>query len=291
MKKAVAYILITVLLMLAENLFAAPQSTHLETGVGFSVATVSGLLAHADPALAKYYLFGTTQIKGNIGELLANTMLKSFLVETGNWKSFSPRLGPQGLDHVFLKIDKRTGMPKGLIVGETKWKTSQLSNTQDGRQFSSEWLIKRLRALGTRHLEVANTTLMEKLPIIKPDRQLSVCLKNGKMVYFWQESSKHPWKFSGSKTELAEAQHLSAYYGKYLKAAADGKVSYRPRLFRLVPQGNNIVLTIRDATGLTIGTSEKKLQIIDKFIFQDAMIKPRNFKIPVLNEAGKEISN
>lgn len=225
------------------------------------ITVYSSTLSNAPAALARTYITGGTQAKGIIGESIASkNFLQTSLEKTGNWHSISPRIGPQGIDHIFLKIDPETALPKGMIVGESKYNTSRLGKTaNDGLQLSSRWTNRRLHAMGTRYYQISNVTTIQEAPTLGGNHEMKVVLKNGKEVYFWRSNSKDVWKFSGKKSELQEAQRIARAYGQYLSAAGEGKIIYRSRLFQIVPKGNDIVISIKDASKLDIVQKASKL--------------------------------
>lgn len=220
-------------------------------------STASIALARADLALCKS-LITPNAFRGNLGESVAGTsFLKDILSKTGNWHSITPRSGPQGFDHLFIKTNSR-GLPTDLIVGESKFNTSRLGITKDGIQMGPRWTNKRLIALGSRYIRVANNNSFSfaKMPL-NPNRQINVILKNGKECSFWANSSKDSWKFSGTPNELQEARNIASSYGKFLTVAGKNIISYRSRIFHIIPNGNNLEINTYDATKLTLNPQTK----------------------------------
>ena len=214
-----------------------------------AISTTALLLRQADTAMARSVI-NATELKGSIGENAAGRyFLRQTLQQTGNWHSISPRSGPQGLDHVFIKTNSQ-GAPTDLLIGESKYDTSRLGMTKDGLQLGTNWSAKRISALGTRYLTVARSDIgIARLPLA-PKHQLSVILPNGKEVFFWRENSQASWKFTGSRAELPQAQKLAEQYGSFLVKAGNGVLSYRSRLFQIYPQGNDLRIIVRDASNL-----------------------------------------
>ena len=101
--------------------------------------------------------------------------------------------------------------------------------------------------------------------------ELKVTLKNGKEVSFWRSGPLDSWKFSGRASELAEAQKLAKIYGQYLSSAGKGVISYRSRLFLIKPLGNDIIITIKDASNLDALGSMSKLPQTGEFVLKNAM--------------------
>ncbi|MGN0866382.1 MAG: hypothetical protein ACI4SG_01720 [Oligosphaeraceae bacterium] len=230
----------------------SPLSSHdISSASGAAATAYTSMFSKADVALARSLVSGTTAVKGSLGEAVAgSSYLSKYLAKSGNWVSISPRVGSNGLDHVFLKIDPKDGFPRGLMVGESKFNTSSLGMTKDGIQLGGKWTTLRLRALGHRYLRLANVTQRAPLPTIKPAYDLTVVLKNGKTVHFWKSSSTDTWKANCLQSELAEARRIAQAYGSYLNAAGEGKIVYRSRLFQIMPDGENLTINIKDASNL-----------------------------------------
>ena len=215
-----------------------------------AASAYASMLTDAPAMLGQSYLAGSSGTLGEVGETLAaQNILSAHLRNSGNWISLSPRIGRQGLDHIFIKTD-RNGTPRGLMIGESKYGHSQLGVTKDGIQMGSRWTNKRLIAMGNRYIKLSTVTKIEKAPGIGNHHEMKVVLKNGKEVCFWRQNSQDSWKFSGGEQELHEAQTRAATYGRYLKGAGEGIISYRSRVFQIQPEGDDIVITIRDASNV-----------------------------------------
>lgn len=213
-----------------------------------AISAYASMLIEAPTILGQNYLAGTSGILGNVGETLAaKNVMDTLLSNSGNWVSLSPRIGRQGLDHIFIKTDNN-GIPHGLIVGESKYGNSQLGMTKDGIQMGSRWINKRLIAMGNRYTKLSMVTKIENAPRIGNHQEMKVVLQNGKEVCFWRQNSQSSWKFSGNESEFAEAKTRAVTYGRFLKGAGEGMISYRSRIFQIQPDGDNIVVTIRDAS-------------------------------------------
>lgn len=252
------------------------SDTALVIGAGATGGIVSytSAFSKAPSILARSSIAGSSGVKGMIGESVASKVfLNNMLRESGNWQAISPRVGPQGIDHILLKIDSKTGLPKGLIVGESKYNTSRLGMTEDGLQMSSKWTNRRLEALGNRYTRIATVSNVQQKPLLGAQHELKVTLKSGKEVSFWRSGANAPWKFSGKPSELAEAQKMAKVYGHYLSSAGKGLIPYRSRLFLIKPQGNDIVVTIKDATKLDSLGSMSKLPQTGELVIKDAMKK------------------
>ena len=184
----------------------------------FKIGLVSTtILSFAEPeaALARASIL-TPRLHGNVGEAFVSSQLHA----TGGWKPVTPRTGPQGIDHVWMKFDK-SGRPIDMIVGETKFGTSRLGMTKDGRQMSASWISKRLA----------------KLSDYWDAKAKNVALRHG-------ESKARPYRLRAD----------------YLRATADGRIPYRSELFRVKIDGNVAKISVRrlGPDGISIG-SERAL--------------------------------
>jgi hypothetical protein len=183
------------------------------SSTAFKMGLVStAILSFAEPevALARASIL-TPRLHGNVGEAFVNGQLHA----TGGWKPVTPRTGPQGIDHVWMKFDK-SGRPIDMIVGETKFGTSRLGMTKDGRQMSASWISKRLA----------------KLSDYWDAKAKDVAVRHG-------ESKARPYRLRAD----------------YLRAAAEGRVSYRSELFRVKIDGNVAKISVRKLgpDGIAIG--------------------------------------
>ncbi len=260
---------------LAFQLAAAKEDVNtLSIGAATGISTA---LARADVALARS-IISPTAFRGSLGENLAGQyFLKDTLSKTGNWQMITPRSGPQGLDHLYIKTNSR-GIPTDLLVGESKFNTSQLGMTRDGIQMGMKWSGKRLSALGRRYLAVSrdNGISIARMPL-NPNRSIEVTLKNGVRRHFWKNSSMDTWKFSGTRLELAQAQSQAAHYGNFLQKAGNNSISYRSRIFNILPKGNDIEIIVYDAKNVNTSSLHnlKKLSTIN---VENALAK--NGKLP-----------
>jgi hypothetical protein len=58
-----------------------------------------------------------------------------------------------------------------------------------------------------------------------------------------------------------------------LSAAGNGKILYRSRLFQISPKGDNIIITIKDASKLDTIRNANKLPVTQRIVLQDALKK------------------
>ena len=218
--------------------YAAYGSTFFAAATS-SYATVS---ARADIAYARSFLT-QTHLKGTIGEFFAERYFLNNQLEQnirGNWIPLTPRSGPQGLDHLFLKIGKNGRFY--WMVGESKYGTSQLGTTVGGvRQLSTEWTSERIQKLGQQYLSLSTKTVgLKNMPEIPPKAQFDVPIGGGKTVSFWKDANDN-WFFTGTMEELRQAQSMAQKMGNSLASTG---CNIRVRLFHIVANGNDLKITL-----------------------------------------------
>lgn len=237
---------------------AAPLS------VGLGVASVRADAAFAHAAL------NPLAVKGGLGESLAERVYLDSVLERSRWQSLTPRSGPQGLDHVFIKTDKQ-GRPVDLMVAESKFSFSQLGMTADGVQMGSRWITRRLLALGNRYAEAA----MAESAVVKPCSLTArhVCkvqLPDGSAGSFWRHHAKDAWKYDGTAESLDAARKQAGLYGEYLQAAGQESITYRTRIFHIQPDGSDLLVTVRRADNLQSPVGVRTLPVTEEFVLKNA---------------------
>ena len=251
-------------------LIASDKVMGVETVTASATTVIGSIFSRSDEAIAKSIISGHRASKGAFGEAIVNDNFMSKVLSKGNWKSISPRIGPQGIDHVFLELDPKTNLPKDLIVGESKYGSSQLGKTKDGMQMGNKWLTRRLQGLAKRYLDVSNVQTTKAMPKY-PHYKLSVHLSSGKEAFFWKESSTDTWKFGGDPKDLPEAQLQAKRYGNFISKAADGTISYRSRIFHIDTTGDDVIITIKNAANVDNVASLSKLQTEKQLILKGAL--------------------
>ena len=245
------------------------QSRKAEVASSSFVAASATALSKADISLARSFVVRNA-FKGSFGESIAEkSYIDTYLTKEGHWQSITPRTGPQGLDHLFIKT--RKGVIKDVMVGESKFNKAYLNkHTKDGIQMGRDWIGGRLRRLAWRYTQVS--ALKEfgfGKPPLNPARKLCIVLKNGKKVYFWAERY-NKWNFSGTEVELSEAKLRASQYGECFDRVSKGLVKYRSRVFNIVPKGNDIEIRIFDEKTISNGEfSKAKPQGV--LLFKNAM--------------------
>lgn len=190
--------------------------------------------------------------RGIVGEASTENALARYLNRKGKvvWRAMTPRTGPQGIDHLFVKYDE-SGIPVDLYVGESKWGASQLGNTKDGPQMRRTWTRKRLAGIGDRYCRIARSRGVVCRTIPKetiPNAEMSVMIKGkgGELVerVFWRESSTGEWFYSGDPSELRLAQRAAGTQGQLYVAGAAGSVGYRRSVYHWKASGDDLILRI-----------------------------------------------
>jgi len=251
MRKVIIILLFLAIGIVSHGEMPQEQTLGTEVAVSSFAAASATALSKADLALARSFVVRNV-FKGSFGESIAEkSYIDAYLTKDGHWQSITPRSGPQGLDHLFIKT--KNGVIKDIMVGESKFNTSALNkNTRDGIQMGEEWIGKRLKRLAWRYTQIST---LQKIGFGKKPlnsaRILCVALKSGKKVYFWTEGFK--WMFSGTEAELSEARLRASQYGDFFDRASRGLVKYRSRVFNIVPKGNDIEIRIYDARTISDG--------------------------------------
>lgn len=74
-------------------------------------------------------------IKSNASEQLMDEYFKK-----SGWEKL--KVGVNGIDGLYVKRDK-DGNITNVLMSESKYNTSQLGDTKDGKQMSKDWILKR----------------------------------------------------------------------------------------------------------------------------------------------------
>lgn len=181
-------------------------------------------------------------VRGDIGESIAERAFfgGSELAHSkkGSWVSVAPRVGRQGIDHVFLRVDKN-GLPNDIILGESKYGSSKFGFTKkDGQQMGSEWCMVRLRKIGDRYIDFAQSTD----PIIRVKnipfgaKSVDVYLSKTHKVSIWKDGAKYYTDAEGVSD--AQLRTRANTYGRYFSDAGAGIIRTRNFAFRILEERN-----------------------------------------------------
>ena len=201
----------------------------------------------------------STQLSGELGEAITDRRLTRDLRLSGNWQPVTSRIGPQGLDHLNVRLDSR-GRVRDLMVTETKTGSSTLKMTADGRQMSDPWLRRRLRTEGERFGAAARQTTVAVKPVPPSAQRLQVPAADGKALVFHRPNKTSPWAFAGPANRLQEARQQASRIATATRAAAEGRLPYRRRLVEYQFDGERLTLTHRDAS--TVAGPGRRLPVL-----------------------------
>lgn len=227
-------------------------------GVGYGVVGAS--LARAEEAVCRS-LVNYNQVRGAFGEAVMERVALGSR-RAGGWQGISVSPKPQGIDGLYIKRNS-LGKPSGLLVGEAKFGTSRLALTKDGRQLSTAWTSPRLAYEAARYKQAGNAiskTLLQSRPrnlVANPDI-VRIRLPDGRNSYFWRNALSDPWSYDGPLGTLESAKKAALQDGSYLKAAAEGKISYRQRLFKIDVRQDTISVKVQNTKSSSINTFELK---------------------------------
>jgi len=237
---------------------------------GIETAGVAGLtvyqtaLARPDLAVAKS-LINERLLKGEIGEAIRDQTVGRYLHQSGQWVNVSPRLGPQGLDHVSVQLDE-SGKPRRLMVDETKFGSSKLGVTRSGNiQMGEKWIGERLNGLAGRYTKIAalaqDGMSSAKMPVGLSTKQfLRGPLDDSESVLFWRFGGS--WNYDGPPELLPKAIQQLKNMADLFRAGADGRIDFPKRIFQVKIDENILKVNILDATAVdTAGGNLNELPV------------------------------
>jgi hypothetical protein len=229
-----------------------PVKSAVETaGVGSLVAYQTALDG-ADVAVAKSVL-NERLLKGEVGEAIRDQTVGRYLYRSGQWLNVSPRLGPQGLDHVSVQLDE-SGKPRRLMVDETKFGSSKLGVTKSGDiQMGGKWIGDRLSGLAGRYDKIAalaqDGIASAKMPEELSAKQfLRIPLGDSENVVFWRSGGS--WSYDGPPELLGKAVTQLRSMAVLFRAGADGQIDFPKRIFQVNIDENVLKVNILDATAV-----------------------------------------
>lgn len=235
--------------------------------IGYSASTaLSATLARADVA-AMRSIVQPTLLKGGFGEAHMNRHLLGTLKRSGNWSPLPARLGPQGIDGLFMRFDD-SGNPRGLIVSEAKYGSSRLGMTSDGIQMGTRWRSVRLARMSSEYRAIARSIGSGEMAVAGPGgsvgkQRLQFALsEGGKVAVFARSRPGEPWEFVGPRTLMEQAGKRADLVAGYLRLASEGKIPYESPVYRISLRNGSMRVTIKDASllGDRIGESSLPVQ-------------------------------
>lgn len=227
--------------------FAAPPAVVVAHGVVLQGPSLWAEL-HRGPALA----WEMNPVKGRLGEeLLARVVTGNFLGRTGTWVPCTPaRIGNAGIDGIYFKVDA-AGNIRDVIVAEAKWGSSRLQLTRDGMQMSSEWIARRLRQTAAEYACARGGEPMRSWSPPPPGTpRLTVPLPNGRSVDVWVDRDGR-LNFNGQGSDSALIERQISRVVRTLHGMAEGKISFRAKLFRVGYERGDFALAMHDVDPVT----------------------------------------
>lgn len=273
----------------------------IEAATVSSAVTYQAALARADIAIAKSVLNGKL-LKGEVGEAIRDQIFGGYLHRSGQWLNVSPRLGPQGLDHVSVQLNE-SGKPHRLMVDETKFGSSKLLITKSGDiQMGNKWVSDRLSGLAKRFDTIRAQAAFQsaKAPAgLASKRIVEVPLSDSESVRFWRPAKgAGPWHYDGPSDSLPKAISQLKSLSELFQAGADGRTDFRKRIFQVKIDGDVLKVNILDATEVdAVGGNLGKLPVKAKIelplartfwksdVFQAKMVNELRRQMPYLDSA------
>ena len=215
------------------------------------MATYQTALARADVAVAKS-LLNERLLKGEVGEAIRDHTVGRYRHRSGQWLNVSPRLGPQGLDHVSVQLNE-SGRPHRLMVDETKFGSSRLSTTKSGNiQMGGKYISERLSGLAKRFdtIRAQGDWSIAKVPAeLSSKRVVLVPLSDSDAVLFWRPAERAGlWRYDGPPDSLPKALSQLKNLSRLFQAGADGRITFPMRIFQVNIAGDVFKVNILDAS-------------------------------------------
>ncbi len=219
------------------------------TGIYQSAARLAPLLHEGFGSAC----LGMNALKGSITEsLMDRLMMEGFFPETGRWVAgSSARVGNAGIDSIFFHTDE-AGHIRNMLVGESKYGSSQLGMTRSGRQMSQRWIGERLSRTAKRYLSIAERLRSERVsrayspPGWRAEgKTLRIPLKGGNVAEVW-DSSNGLTCYVERPISSAEIRLQAKRTTKYLQACAEGKIEYRCRISRYRANSDRHHITVQE---------------------------------------------
>lgn len=227
---------------------AADTTKENEALMGPGYGVVGASLAKAEEAICRS-MVNYAHVRGAFGEMVMEKIVLGSR-RGGGWQTVCVSPQPQGIDGLYLKRDS-AGNPRQLLVGEAKFGTAQLGMTKSGLQLGTNWTPPRIKVEALRHQSAgqSGSVVLKPQPRglnVNPDT-VKVRLPDGQRTCFWRENRFSAWNYDGPEGTLRLAQKSALNDGRFLQAAADGRISYRQQVFNVDVKGDTISVTIKNA--------------------------------------------
>ena len=210
-------------------------------------------------------------VRGDIGESVAERAFfgapELAQSKKGAWVSVAPRFGRKGIDHIFLRVD-RNGLPNNMILGESKYGSSQLGHTKgSGWQMGSRWRMVRLAAIGERYMRFAESPrpLIRAQDIPIGAKSLDIYFSKTYKVTVWEKDGR--WYTNADRATDGQLRKRATTYGKYFSAAGAGIIRTRNFEFRIKEQpGGDYIVRISKLTDETQIVSTRTVVVPKEFV-------------------------
>lgn len=204
-------------------------------------------------------------VKGNMAELLLDRGVPGGFLkhQAGDWSSLTPhRSGASGIDNLFIRTSS-DGRPTSVMVVESKFGTSRLGLTRDGRQMAESWIRPRLAATARDYNTAAE--LMQaghhQVRGSLTGRLLAIPLGDGRSAFVVIKNNCVYIQSQDSCSSHAEIERQLRRMANYLSEVAQGQRPYQARLFRLSYKGERISFRL-DQLDPSTGDAEGKFQLL-----------------------------
>jgi hypothetical protein len=96
---------------------------------------------------SKYPTLTLAQINNKTG-VINETLMNKYFKSTG-WTKIEGEVGRNGIDGLFIK--RKNGVVSDVIIAESKYNKSGLQHTQNGKQMTNQWILKKLEVLQAKY--------------------------------------------------------------------------------------------------------------------------------------------
>lgn len=180
-------------------------------------------------------------IRGDIGESIAERAFfggpEMAHSKKAGWISVPPRYARQGIDHMFLLVDKKNGLPRSIILAESKYGSSQFGMTNYGKQMGPSWIINKLTKIADRYSSFAQSSV----PVVRVEsiptgvKGMDVYFSETQRVTIWK-SEDNRWHTDAKGITDKQLRERASTYGRYFESVRNGNVRARNFLFRIEEQ-------------------------------------------------------
>lgn len=231
----------------------------------FKNEAIYNSLQYSNYLINKSYVNNFNKYKGN----LAENIMDQFFVKD-DWKRVIPSLNNNGFDGLYIKY--KNGIPVDMIVSESKYGSSKLGNTSNGKQMSPNWIKNNINKMKE---EFSKIQFDPNIDINKANDSFDLFLSNGKKVKVYKINNNLYIKDT-KNVELAKKSINN--HVKFFDEIEKGNMNYKRRLFNLRFEKNNeINLKIYDMDNNKVTLLKKEnfdtLPVSNKNAIKNGLIK------------------